>query len=101
LTLHLPTVLTEIRSLLDEPAAGAPAARASVEKTLTDGYAHALAIEGERLRIERRLREIVHADRREERADAELGSLTQALGETDRELRALRALLAELRAHAL
>jgi hypothetical protein len=47
------------------------------------------------------VREIVHTGRREELVDAELGSLTRALGETDRELRALRALLAELRAHAL
>ena len=72
-----------------------------MEKTLTDGYAHALALEGERLRIERRLREIVRASPQDDLGDAEVGSLTRALGEADRELTSLRRLLAELRAHAL
>ena len=98
--LHLPTVLTEIRSLLDEPATRAPSARASVEKTLTDGYAHALALEGDRLRIERRLRELVRGSGGE-LGDAEVGALTRALSETHHELASLRRLLAELRAHAL
>ena len=29
-----------------------------IERTLTDGYAHALTLEGERLRLERRLTEL-------------------------------------------
>jgi len=101
LSLHLPTVLTEIRSLLDQPATRRASARALAEKTLTDGYAHALALEGERLRIERRLRELVRAEERDPLAHAELGSLTSAQAHIDRELASLRALLAELRAHAL
>ena len=67
---------------------------------MTDGYAHALAIEGDRLRIERRLRELVRAPG-DELGDAEVGALTRALGEAERELASLRRLLAELRAHAL
>ncbi|HXH87577.1 MAG TPA: hypothetical protein VNI55_03115 [Gaiellaceae bacterium] len=101
LSLHLPTVLTEIRSLLDQPATRRASARALAEKTLTDGYAHALALEGERLRIERRLRELVRAEVRDPLAHAELGSLTSAQAHIERELASLRALLRELRAHAL
>jgi hypothetical protein len=101
LTLHLPTVLTEIRSLLDEPAVRARVARASVEKTLTDGYAHALALEGERLRVERRLRAIVRDSDRAETTDAEVASLASSVAVLDRKLADLRGLLAELRAHAL
>src|SRR5919201_5101172 len=49
-------VLEDIRSLMQGPLDGDPVeARARVERTLTDGYAHALALEGERLRIERQI----------------------------------------------
>ena len=45
---RLPGVLTEIRSLLDAPARAEQPPRAVVEDTLTNGYAYALALEGER-----------------------------------------------------
>ena len=95
---HLPVVLTEIRSLLDRPADREPDSRAFVEKTLTDGYAHALMLGGERLRVEDRLRTVVRAPKRDE---AQLAELTLALDELDRELAGLRGLLTALRAHAL
>ena len=101
LSIHLPTVLTEIRSLLDQPTERARPARAVVEKTLTDGYAHALALEGDRLRVERRLRELVDTSDRDETTDAEVASLASSVALLDRELADLRGLLAELRAHAL
>ena len=101
LSIHLPTVLTEIRSLLDQPTERARPARAIVEKTLTDGYAHALALEGDRLRVERRLRELVDTSDRDETTDAEVASLASSVALLDRELADLRGLLAELRAHAL
>ena len=101
LSIHLPTVLTEIRSLLDRPTERARPARAVVEKTLTDGYAHALALEGDRLRVERRLRELVDTSERDETTDAEVASLASSVALLDRELADLRGLLAELRAHAL
>lgn len=75
--------------------------RASIEKTLTDGYAHALALEGERIRTERRLREIVRDSERDETTDAEVATLASSVAVLDRELEDLRGLLAELRAHAL
>ena len=75
--------------------------RASIEKTLTDGYAHALALEGERIRTERRLRAIVRDSERDETTDAEVATLASSVAVLDRELEDLRGLLAELRAHAL
>ena len=95
---HLPTVLTEIRSLLDQPAARERASRASVEKTLTDGYAHALRLGGERLTIEARLRALVRAPKRDE---PRISELFLALDALDREVAGLRGLLTALRAHAL
>ena len=52
---RLPAVLTEIRSLLDLPAGAELPPRASLEDTLTSGYAYALGLERERIRLERRL----------------------------------------------
>jgi hypothetical protein len=95
---RLPAVLTEIRSLLDLPANAAPP-RALVEDTLTTGYAYALGLESDRLRVERRLRSLLRAgDRPDPREVAQLN------GELDRaaaEIADVRALLASLRAHAL
>ena len=100
---RLPGVLTEIRSLLDMPASAEQPSRADVEYTLTSGYAYALALEGERLRIERRLRELLRSDvgssarvRMEEIAE-----LTRLLAGADRELASVRALLSTLRSQAL
>ncbi|MCP9484325.1 MAG: hypothetical protein MSC30_00525 [Gaiellaceae bacterium MAG52_C11] len=98
LSQHLPAVLTEIRSLLDRPADGERVSRALAEKTLTDGYAHALRLGGERLQVERLLRSVVRAPKPDQTRIAEL---TGALDELDRELVGLRRLLAALRAHAL
>ena len=67
---RLPGVLTEIRSLLDAPARAEQPPRAVVEDTLTNGYAYALALEGERLRIERRLRALLRAEPGRARAAA-------------------------------
>jgi hypothetical protein len=66
-----------------------------MEHTLTDGYALALALEGERIRIEK---EIGAAAAASDAADiAQLGSLAERLAATDRELQSLRADLAVLR----
>jgi hypothetical protein len=100
---RLPGVLTEIRSLLDAPATAEQPPRAVVEDTLTNGYAYALGLEGDRLRLERRLRTLLRAEpgpsarvRMEEIAE-----LTRSLAGVDRELAGLRALLSSLRAQAL
>jgi hypothetical protein len=94
--------MTEIRSLLDAPADSERPPRAVVENMLTTGYAHALVLEGDRLRVERRLREALRTGsvRGPLWAD-ELGELTQQLEQADQELAHLRGLLATLRAQVL
>jgi hypothetical protein len=91
--------MAEIRSLLDLPAGTEAPPRADVEDTLTSGYAYALVLERDRLRIERQLRALVRSG---ERADQhELAELTVRLDAADQELAGVRALLSTLRAQAL
>jgi hypothetical protein len=74
-----------------------------LEDTLTTGYAHALALEAERSRLERRLRELANEVRRpggRGRAQRELVSLAPRLSAADDELGHLRPLLSSLRARA-
>jgi hypothetical protein len=73
--------------------------RGDVERTLTDGYAGALALEAERVRLERRFAELMSAladDQDSERLD-ELNSLRHCISRTDEELSKLRAVLAGVR----
>ena len=71
---------------------------AAVEDTLTQGYAEALALEAERLRIERRLREVARSSSGDHAA--ELRTLGSRLTSADGELRTLRAVLAPLQDRA-
>jgi hypothetical protein len=84
----------EIAELLRMPedGAGAPTLD-TIEATLTDGYAEALALEAERSRIERRLGEVARDANLQEFA-----RLSESLETTDTELGRLRALLRELQA---
>lgn len=89
----------EIAELLRMPeeGAGAPSLD-TIETTLTDGYAEALALEGERSRIERRLGEVVR-DAGEVSAHsvaAELADLSERLETAEAELTRLRTLLRKL-----
>jgi hypothetical protein len=69
-----------------------------IEDTLTEGYATALALEAERLRLERRIGEVARSATGEH-AD-ELRSLGSRLTSADRELDRLRAVLSSLYARA-
>jgi hypothetical protein len=93
-------VIDDIREIL---AVHGPAASTTflerVDATLTDGYAHALQLEGERWRIERRIAEVVaalpaEADREHE---PELVALAARLRTSNESIAGLRALLASLR----
>ena len=91
------TMLDTIQELLD----GAPAPSLdSLEEPLTTGYAHALALEGERLRLERELRSLIRTPtgQTRERRQA-VGQLETRLATVDGDLRHLRRLLATLRKH--
>jgi hypothetical protein len=91
------TLHDEIQTLLDGPPAPS---LASLEETLTSGYAHVLGLESERLRIERRLRELVRAPGpRTGEHNRRIADLAAELGDADRDLQRFRALLATLRRH--
>ena len=70
-----------------------------VERTLTDGYAGALALEAERVRLERRFAELTRelADDQDSERLGELSSLQHRIARTDEELSELRAVLARVR----
>jgi hypothetical protein len=97
------TLYETITQLLAAPKDGAEAPPlADLEETLTAGYAHALALEAERWRIERRIGEVaakLRHDRSELRTD-EIVSLATRLSDADGELSRLRGLLATLRTRA-
>lgn len=91
----LASFLDEVQALLDSPAGRRRAALARVEHTLTSGYAHALGLEAERLRLERR--RLLAAEAGD---SGEMVAVTRRMGATDTELANLRSLLATLRTHA-
>jgi septal ring factor EnvC (AmiA/AmiB activator) len=75
---------------------------AQIERTLTDGYAHALELEAEKSRLERRVTELAQQiDRGDAAKNArELASLAKSLDGKQGALARLRAQLAELRRYA-
>ncbi len=92
----------QIRHLLELPTTGAGAPTlATIEHTLTGGYAEALALEAGHRRIERRIAEFAAllGDGEVARAD-ELAGLGRRLSATDAELSGLRGLLDALRDRA-
>ena len=72
---------------------------ATIEHTLTDGYARALALEGESMRIDREIGERL-AKLKDERKTNELAVLAERLAQTQTEVARLRELLTALRRRA-
>jgi hypothetical protein len=96
------TLLKRIDALLDAPRNGdaGVASLERVERTLTDGYARALELEIEAIRIERRIGEVA-ANGGEAQAKAdELAILSRRLAATGDDLERLRATLEPLLLHA-
>jgi hypothetical protein len=93
----LASLVDRITFLVNEPGEDDPNRLLKrMEHTLTDGYAHALALEGESMRIEREIGRAVA--RIEEPASAEpLPALADRLASTQRDLRRLREVLVALR----
>lgn len=92
-------LLDDINSLLAAPpgAAGLPA----IEEILTAGYARAMALEGERWRLERRMGEVARQlDGDVEARAEELARLSRCVTEADVDLGHLRTLLGSLRDRA-
>jgi hypothetical protein len=93
----------DIRSLLDAPPTGDDAPSLdSIEHTLTSGSAGALALEAERLRIERKLADVASrlADETTDEDASEVAQLGQRLSVADDDLVRLRRLLVSLRLRA-
>ncbi|HVM17654.1 MAG TPA: hypothetical protein VM290_08750 [Gaiellaceae bacterium] len=92
------TIVDELETLLAALSGATPPALAELEETLTSGYAHALALEAERLRLERRIGTLAAGlgEAPQSRAQ-ELVTLAQRLASADGDLDRLRALLAPLR----
>jgi recombinational DNA repair ATPase RecF len=96
----LEPLLDDIRALVDAPVTGERRRFLDdLERTLTDGYAHALALESERMRLERR-RGALLGDGRIDEQTTELGALTTRIAEADERLEELRELLDTLRRRA-
>jgi hypothetical protein len=91
-------VLTQITTLLKSPARDLE----EIEHTLTDGYAHALALDAERLRLEKRMASVTQGIQRGDTAKKahELAALVERLDGNAVDAEKLRALLADLRRHA-
>jgi hypothetical protein len=87
-----------IAALIDSPERDL----AGIEHTLTDGYAHALVLEAERSRLEKRMGELVLGlvGREKERNVAELSRIARRLDGNAGELVELRGHLNDLRRHA-
>jgi hypothetical protein len=96
-------VLEQISELLSLPETGAGAPTlARVEDTLTEGYAEALALEAERLRLERRLGALAREanDGNASTVAENLATISERLTDADGELTRLRALLSRLNERA-
>jgi hypothetical protein len=91
-----PSLVERIHRLLD-PRGGDPdkPLLTEMEHTLTDGYARALELESERLRLERRIGELTHGIEGLEQL-GELRRLADGIRHADDELAGLRDLLAAL-----
>jgi hypothetical protein len=90
------TMMGQLSALL----ASAPRDRGLIEQTLTDGYAHALSLEAERWRVQKRLRALAAAIEPGdlEEKTKELSDLARRIELQDGVLAQLRELLARLRA---
>jgi len=93
-------LIDDIRNLLAAPSPSeAEPFLDRVDAALTEGYAHALQLEAERWRIERRIAEIVAelAAETDQRRTSELAALARRRTTADEHIAALRTLLALLR----
>jgi ABC-type phosphate transport system auxiliary subunit len=99
----IPDLLEQIDELLTEPRSAAePVTLARLERTLTDGYAHALALEAERWRLEQRLTELAGElhEGDQERKSHELAQISRRLSSNGTALQGLRSTLTRLRDYA-
>ena len=92
-------VLHELNMVLEriEALLGGSPPVVELERTLTDGYATALALEGERIRIERKMDGVAAGIEADPQGAQELSSLAERRAKLDRDLRHLRERLGLLK----
>jgi hypothetical protein len=97
--MKLASIIDRITRLLDEIEAGRHPGRAVIEETLTDGYAWALSLDGECVRLERRISDkaVELSEEAGEDQALELRALASLLQRRRNQLVELRDLLAVLR----
>ena len=103
MTREIAALYDDIHALLEQPLeTGEPSLLERLEHTLTEGYARALALEGERGRLERRMGQLAGELDGEphDPSTAELATVARRLGDADVELNRLRSVLKVLRARA-
>ncbi len=94
--------MTELLEKINHLIAAPDVDRDQVERTLTDGYAYALSLETEHLRLEKRISEVAHGIQRGDmtKMARELSTLTRELDGTNDDLAKLRSALGVLRRRA-
>jgi hypothetical protein len=100
LTHEIATLSEEIRRLLDQPLSqGRAGYVARLEQTLTEGYARALGLEAERVRLERQLGQVARTldGQYDPKRARELALIANRVTATEEELTGLRGLLVALR----
>ncbi len=95
---HVHDQIVELLSL-PQRGSGAPSL-ARLEDILTEGYAEALSLEAERLRLERRLGQVARDAGAGTTGTAELAELSERITTADGRLAHLRMLLGSLRERA-
>jgi hypothetical protein len=86
-----------IETLLDEQVVEDEPTLARLETILTDGYAEALRLDSKRIKIERRIDQVVVSRQATERKAEELNTLIVCLARTREDLERLRGLLSALK----
>lgn len=91
-------LLEKINALISEPTRDLD----TIERTLTDGYAHALSLEAEKWRLEKRIKEVAQTLQRGDtvKKAREIAALAQRVEGSVGDLTTLRSMLADLRRHA-
>jgi predicted nucleic acid-binding Zn-ribbon protein len=91
-------LLEKINALINAPTRDIEA----IERTLTDGYAHALSLEAEKWRLEKRINEVAQTLQRGDTAKKahEIATLATRVEGNVGDLRTLRSRLSDLRRHA-
>jgi tRNA C32,U32 (ribose-2'-O)-methylase TrmJ len=96
---RLDILIERIGDLLAQPSEGRGApSRERIESLLTEGYAEALALDGQRLRLERKIDQVTaHLARGGDTRAADLQKVLSRIEATEEDLAELRKLLTALR----